>query len=297
MSSVIKLTNLTKAYGKSRGVTDITLEVPTGSVFGFLGPNGAGKTTTISMLVDLIRPTSGQIQLFGLDIGAHSKEIRRRVGFLSADMALDRGLSGWQQLEYLGNLRGNFDREYAAQLAERLECDLTRTFKHLSRGNRQKVALIATLMYRPELLILDEPTSGLDPITQAEFNNIILEHKATGGTVFISSHVLSEVQEVCDTVAFIRDGELVATKNIDELMNESPKLLNVTADKPLLERLEKVAGVRAIKLSDGTLQATFQGDVNQLLAALNGHKVQDFTLSDTDLETAFMKYYEDGPHA
>ena len=201
MTAVIELKNLTKNYGKNRGVSDVTLVVPEGSVFGFLGPNGAGKTTTISMLVDLIRPTSGTVKIFGQDNREHSVENRQKIGFLAGDMAMDNALTGWQQLEYLANLRGGLNRQHAGELAERLKCDLNRKFKTLSSGNRQKIGLIAALMHDPELLIFDEPTSGLDPITQAEFNKIVLEHKAAGKTAFISSHMLSEVQEICDSVA------------------------------------------------------------------------------------------------
>jgi ABC-2 type transport system ATP-binding protein len=293
MSAVIELKNVTKIYGSSRGVEDVTLKVPEGSIFGFLGPNGAGKTTTISMLIDLIRPTSGEIEVLGLDAKTRSREIRTQVGFLAGDMALDASLNGWQQLEYLGNLRGKFDRAYVAELAKRLDCDLGRKFKHLSRGNRQKVGLIAALMNKPELLIFDEPTSGLDPLTQAEFNKIILEHKAAGKTAFISSHMLSEVQEICDSVTFIREGRIIATKSVNELAVESPKLLRLHADKSALAEVEKLAGIIATNRQTGLLDATYQGDLNKLLAVLATHKIKDFSLSDTDLETAFMKYYED----
>ena len=178
MTAVIELKKLTKNYGTNRGISDVTLTVPKGSVFGFLGPNGAGKTTTISMLMDLIRPTSGTVKIFGLDNREHSVETRQKIGFLAGDMAMDNALTGWQQLEYLANLRGGLNRQRVTELAKRLKCDLNRKFKTLSSGNRQKIGLIAALMNDPELLIFDEPTSGLDPITQAEFNKIVLEHKA-----------------------------------------------------------------------------------------------------------------------
>jgi ABC-2 type transport system ATP-binding protein len=293
MPGAIELKNVTKMYGSSRGVEDVTLVVPVGSVFGFLGPNGAGKTTTISMLIDLIRPTKGEIEVLGLNVKTHSKEIRAKVGYLAGDMALDASLNGWQQLEYLGNLRGGFNKAYVSELAKRLECDLSRKFKHLSRGNRQKVGLIAALMHEPELLIFDEPTSGLDPLTQAEFNKIILEHKAAGKTAFISSHMLSEVQEICDSVTFIREGQIIATKSVNELTVEAPKLLRLSADKNVLAEVEKLTGLVITSRQNGLLGATYQGDLNKLLAVLAAHKIKDFSLSDTDLETAFLKYYEE----
>jgi ABC-2 type transport system ATP-binding protein len=294
---VIKLENVTKRYGTSRGVVDVDLEVGPGAIFGFLGPNGAGKTTTISMLVDLIRPTKGTISLFGLDSVRDSVAIRRRIGYLSGDMALDKGLTGWQQLEFFGNLRGNYDKKRVAELAERLDCRLERKFKELSRGNKQKVGLIAALMHDPELLILDEPTSGLDPLVQAEFNKIILEHKERGKTTFISSHVLSEVQEICDLVTFIREGRIIATKRTSELAAESPKQFHVIAKNNAVTRkaLQQTKGVQLAPAEDGAITGTYQGDVNELLTVLAKHKLTDFSLQDADLEASFMRYYEQGP--
>jgi ABC-2 type transport system ATP-binding protein len=291
--AVITVDRVTKLYGKTVGVKGISLEVPKGSVFGFLGPNGAGKTTTISMMVDLIRPTEGKISIFGLDSVDGSFEIRRRIGFLAGDIALEDGLNGWQQLEFFGNLRGNFDKAYVRELAKRLDCKLNRKFKTLSRGNKQKVGLIATLMHRPELLILDEPTSGLDPLVQAEFNKIILEHKHAGKTVFISSHILSEIQELCDQVAFIRKGEIVTSKPLSEIMEGLPKRVRIMgASKALQQRLRKLPGTEQEKASDGHFSFTYSGPVGALLAAIGKEKVTDLTIQETDLETIFMKYYE-----
>jgi ABC-2 type transport system ATP-binding protein len=291
--AVITLDNVTKMYGDMVGVKEISLQVPQGSVFGFLGPNGAGKTTTISMIVDLIRPTSGSIKLFGLDSVAHSRAIRARIGFLAGDIALDEGLSGWQQLEYFGALHGEFNKKYVRELSARLDCKLNRKFKHLSRGNKQKVGLIAALMHQPELLILDEPTSGLDPLIQAEFNKIILEYKQAGKTVFISSHILSEVQEICDQVAFIRDGQVGASKPLSEIIEGLPKRVRILgASKELQQKLHKLSGAEAIKTSDGLVTCTYSGKPQTLLKLLAGEQVTDVTIQDYDLETIFMKYYE-----
>jgi ABC-2 type transport system ATP-binding protein len=291
--AVITLDGVTKMYGQSVGVKKVSLKVSKGSVFGFLGPNGAGKTTTISMMVDLIRPTSGSIKLFGLDSVADSLAIRARIGFLAGDIALDAGLSGWQQLEYFGALHGDFDKAYVKELAARLDCKLNRKFKHLSRGNKQKVGLIAALMHQPELLILDEPTSGLDPLVQAEFNKIILEHKQAGKTVFISSHILSEVQEICDQVAFIRDGQVGTSKPLSEIIEGLPKRVRILgASKELQQRLHKLPGAETVKASDELVNFTYSGKPQTLLKLLAGEQITDVTIQDYDLETIFMKYYE-----
>ncbi len=295
--AVIELKHVTKMYGTSRGVSDLNLSVKEGEVTGFLGPNGAGKTTTISMLMDLIRPTSGDITIFGMDTRKQGVEIRKRIGFLAGDFALDKDLSGWQQLKYYGSLRGSFDKAYIQELADRLECDLSKRFKNLSRGNRQKVGLISALMHRPELLIFDEPTSGLDPLMQAEFNKIIAEHKAAGKTAFISSHVLSEVEALCDNVAFIREGELVATKTMKELTDTSTRYIRVTTkDKKLLEQLGKIKGTKLQNATNEYTEFTSTGDINVVLGLLAKHKVQNVTITEADLESIFMHYYQEVDH-
>lgn len=292
MSPVIKLDKLTKLYGTSLGVKDISLEVAPGSVFGFLGPNGAGKTTTISMLVDLTRPTSGSISIFGLDAQDQSLEIRHRIGYLSGDMALDGGLTGRQQLEFFGNLRGGVPKARIQELAKRLNCNLNKKIKTLSRGNKQKVGLISALMHNPELLILDEPTSGLDPLIQAEFNRIINERKADGKTTFISSHVLSEVQEVCDQAAFIKEGKLIAVRNMLDIAEALPKRVTITGGPTaLVASLRKLAGVKVHVTNKERLEITFDGDINVLLKVLANHKVADVQIQDADLETVFLQYY------
>lgn len=294
MSTVIELSNLTKTYGKSRGVTNINLEVPEGMVFGFLGPNGAGKSTTINMLVNFTHPTSGSIKIFGKDNTKHGLEIRKDIGFLASDMALDGNLTGWQQVEYFGNLRGKCDKSYIKELAKRLDCNLNRKVKTLSRGNRQKVALISALMHKPKLLLLDEPTSGLDPLIQAEFNKIILEHKAAGRTTFISSHVLSEIQELCDRVAFIRQGEIIANKTLDELAEGSPKEIKVICtDKSLATRIKRLGGVRHLKTSGKHITFSYAGSVNDLTHLFGMYTLEDLTIQEAELESTFMQFYED----
>lgn len=281
-------------YGKSRGVKNVSLKVEAGTIFGFLGPNGAGKTTTISMLVDFIRPTEGKINIFGLDSVAQSVEIRKRVGFLAGDFALDGSLTGMQQLEYLGNLRGGVAKTRIAELGRRFECRLNRPIKTLSRGNKQKVGLISALMHDPELLIFDEPTSGLDPLMQAEFNKIIMEHKQQDKTAFISSHVLSEVQEICDHVAFIREGKVIATKHTAKLAAQSPKRIHIIgASSELRGALKQMSQFKLLTSKGVVVEGTFGGDINGLITLLGKYKLQNVTIQDADLETIFMKYYGD----
>ncbi len=294
-SPVIELKGLTKRYPGSSvdALHDVSLKVQPGQIFGFLGPNGAGKSTAITMLVNLMRPTAGSIKIFGKnDEGAESLAIRREIGYLTGDMALDKSLTGWQQLEYIGNLRGDFNKTYVHELARRLDSDLTKKIKSLSRGNRQKIGLIAALMHKPKLLILDEPTSGLDPLIQIEFNNILLENKKTGGTAFISSHVLSEVQELCDQVAIIRKGKLVANKPLIEIVSEAPKHVRFTSSaKNPTEFVKGLKGVSQLK-TDGGVSFMYKGSADQLVKALAKTPLNDLKITDTDLEEIFRKYYE-----
>jgi ABC-2 type transport system ATP-binding protein len=289
---VIELRHLTKLYGTSRGVKDLNLTIGAGQIFGFLGPNGAGKTTTISMLVDLIRPTSGSINLFGLDSVKESLAIRRRIGFLAGDFALDKDLTGWEELEYLGNLKGGYDKKFVQSLAKRLDCNLSRPIHTLSRGNKQKVGLISALMHQPELLIFDEPTSGLDPLIQAEFNKIILEHKEQGKTAFISSHLLSEVQEICNEVAFIREGKFIATKKLSELASAAPKRVRIiTKSETLPGALKKLRGIKHVIHTGNVIECSYEDGTDALIQFLAAYKLDDLTIQEADLETVFMGYY------
>src|SRR3954451_5847054 len=208
MTAVIETEKLTKSYGAHRGIADLDLVVNEGEAFGFLGPNGAGKTTTIRTLLDHLRPTSGRARVFGIDTRTDPTSIHRRVGYLPGEFSLYDKLSGGDTIEYFANLRGGVDAAYQADLIDRLEVDPTRKFKEYSKGNKQKIGLVIALQHRPELLILDEPTSGLDPLVQQTFYAVIREAKAEGRTIFLSSHILSEVERTCDRVAIIRDGRL-----------------------------------------------------------------------------------------
>src|SRR5262249_43437515 len=200
MAAILETTNLTKSYGSSRGIIDLTFAVPEGEVFGFLGPNGAGKTTTIRVLMALLRTDSGTARIAGLDCWDRSVEIKRLVGYLPGELALDQNLTGGQILEYFGHLRGGVDQAYLKQLVDRLGLDPTRKFRQYSSGNKRKIGLIQAFMHRPRLLMLDEPTNGLDPLNQQEFDAMVREVRDDGRTVFLSSHILSEVEQICTRV-------------------------------------------------------------------------------------------------
>lgn len=290
----LKIEHLSKHYNKQHGITDINLEVMRGEVFGFLGPNGAGKSTTINTILDVLRPDEGRITVLDMDHRKNAKEVHRRLGYLSGDMETDPTLTGKQYLRYVSHLYGGANEEKINQLVERLRADVRTKIRHLSRGNRQKIGLIAALMHNPDILILDEPTSGLDPLMQAEFNKIIREYRDEGKTVFISSHILSEVQSICDRVGFIRQGKLIRVSSLESLLKEaSRKVLISFNDKPPVKELEQVGGSNIIA-HDNTVQFTFAGDFNRLIALLGGHLIRNIQITETNLEDLFMNYYQEG---
>jgi ABC-2 type transport system ATP-binding protein len=288
---------LSKSYGRSRarGVVDLDLEVRTGEVFGFLGPNGAGKTTTIRVLLDLIRPTSGRALVLGRDSRKETLAIQARSGYLPGELSMYPNLTGRETLRYLANLRGGVDWGHVAVLAERLDCDLDRKVADLSTGNKRKVGLIQAFMHRPELLILDEPTSGLDPLVQHEFYRLLDETREAGQTVFLSSHVLPEVQRVCDRVAFVREGELVAVEDVAELMGRAVREVEVVFAEPVPpSAFEDVPGVTRVE-TDGkdadSLRLTVAGSLDPVVKALATYPVVDLLSQLPDLEDVFMTFY------
>src|SRR5438067_9989650 len=220
MTAIIEVEVLTKSYGSKRGITNVSFSVEEGEVFGFLGPNGAGKTTTIRLLMALLRADAGTARIAGLDCWQQSVEIKRLIGYLPGELSLDPGLTGGQILEYFGHLRGGVDQAYLKQLIKRFDLDPSRKFRQYSSGNKRKIGIIQAFMHRPRLLILDEPTSGLDPLNQQEFFHILAEAHAQGATVFLSSHVLSEVEHTCDHVGIIREGRLVRAGSVREVVAE-----------------------------------------------------------------------------
>ena len=295
MGHVVHLEHLTKDYGRRRALDDVTLSVEPGEVFGYLGPNGAGKTTTLRLMLGFLRPTAGRAEVCGLDSWRQSSKLHARVGYVAGEVALYDKLTGQEIVTYLGALRGGVDQAYVARLAERLEVELHRPVHTLSKGNRQKIAILQALMARPELLVLDEPTSGLDPLVQQQVHELLREHAADGGAVLLSSHVLSEVQRIADRVGIIRAGRLVAVERLDDLRRKSLHHVkarfrgNVSPDEFALD------GVRDIAVTGDELTcAATQPALDQLLHAITRHEVVDFSCAEADLEDTFLAYYGNG---
>jgi ABC-2 type transport system ATP-binding protein len=295
MGDMIALEHLTKSYGRQRGVIDLTFEVRPGEVFGYLGPNGAGKTTTIRTMLDMIRPTSGRITVLGMDSRADPVKIHRRTGYLPGEMALYDRLTGAEYLRYLASLRGDVDGAYALGLAHRLDCDLSVTIRSLSHGNRQKVALIQAFMHRPELLVLDEPTQGLDPLVQLEFHRLVEEIRGEGRTVFLSSHVMPEVERLCDRVAIIREGSLVAVQDVGDLKAHAVRSISIHFETPVPRAaFERLPGVREVTAQGDVLHVTVAGPVDAVVKEAARHEVVDLESHEPSLEDIFLTFYAEG---
>lgn len=290
----IQTSNLTKRYGRQRGVEDLSIEVREGETYGFLGPNGAGKSTTINVLMGFRNPSSGSAKVLGYDVVREREAIHREVGFMPGELSLYENLTGGELLEYFGNLRGGLDRAYATELAERFSCELDRPIGTLSKGNKQKVGLLQALAHRPKLLILDEPTSGLDPLNQREFYAVVKEAKKTGTTVFLSSHVMSEVEHVCDRVAIIRGGKLVSVEKLAKLHEQALRHVEIEFVKKtpagIFKAIDSVTDVRR----DGHhLHCNVRGSMDAVIKELAGYDVKNIISEHASLEELFYTLYGD----
>jgi len=293
MTTLIQADRLTKRYGDRRGVEGLDLEVRQGEVFGFLGPNGAGKTTTIRLLLDLIRPTSGTIQVLGMAPRHGGTALRRRLGYLAGDFVVDGGQSSRELLTFLGNLRGGVARQRVDDLAERLGLDLSVRIKSLSKGNRQKVGLIQAFMHEPELLILDEPSSGLDPIVQRTFLSMVREAKEAGQTVFMSSHVLSEVEQSADRVGIIRDGRMIAVERFESLRARAVRRVEIIFDTPVPpEAFANLPGIELLSIEGDRLRCLLTGPADRLIKAAARYSVMTIVAAEPDLEELFFTLYQ-----
>ncbi len=293
MNAVIETHQLTKSYGAHRGIVDVELSVAEGEAFGFLGPNGAGKTTTIRTLLDHLRPTSGRATIFGIETTADPVAIHRRLGYLPGEFVLYDKLTGGQTIEYFANLRGDVDRAYQQRLIDRLDVDTSRRFREYSKGNKQKIGLVIALQHRPELLLLDEPTSGLDPLVQQEFYAVIREAKDEGRTIFMSSHILSEVERTCDRVAIIRDGRIVRIDRVAALRDMAHHQVELRFDGPApATEFEGLPGVSELRVEDGTLRMRVNGAITPVVKAAARHELLlDFVSREPTLEETFLAEY------
>jgi ABC-2 type transport system ATP-binding protein len=295
MAAIIEVEGLTKSYGSKRGIAGVSFSVEEGEVFGFLGPNGAGKTTTIRLLMALLRADSGSGRIAGLDCWKDSLQIKRLIGYMPGEPALDPNLTGGQILEYFGHLRGGVDHAYLRQLIQRFDLDTSRKFRQYSTGNKRKVVLIQAFMHRPRLLILDEPTSGLDPLNQQEFDRMVKEASDEGRTVFLSSHVLSEVEKTCTRVGIIRDGSLVRIGDVAEVKAIKRYEITITFANPVpAETFKTLEGVTEVETLDRghAVRLAMQGSADAVIKAAALFPVVSLTSYEPSLEDIFLRYYE-----
>jgi ABC-2 type transport system ATP-binding protein len=294
-SAAIRAEGLTKDYGRGHGVFDLDLAVREGEIFGYLGPNGAGKTTTIRLLLDLIRPTRGRAELLGLDVRRDSVELRRRLGYVPGDLSLYDGLTGRELVNYFASLRGGAGRREADALAARLELDLARQIRQLSKGNRQKVGLVQALMHRPDLLVLDEPTAGLDPLAQEAVHELLREAAADGRTVFLSSHLLAEVERIAHRVGILREGRLVVVEEVGALKARAVRHLEFQFAGPVPDSaFAGLPGVRSARADGAWVRLEVEGEVDAAVKAAAAYEVVNVTSHEPDLEEIFLAYYRDG---
>ncbi|MEE1940380.1 ABC transporter ATP-binding protein [Streptomyces sp. TRM 70361] len=292
MTPVALTEGLSKSYGKHKALDGLSLSINQGEVFGYLGPNGAGKTTTIRLLLDLIRPTSGRIEVFGKSPREGGSELRRRIGYLPGELPLAGRGSGLELLEFLARVRGGVQKATILSLAERLNVDLKRPVHNLSKGNKQKVGIIQAFMHQPDLLILDEPTTGLDPLVQQEFLTMVREAKQNGQTVLMSSHILSEVQHVGDRVAIIRGGKLISVSDVDTLLEQAQRRVEIRFADPVDPRhFSALSGVRDVKVQANTLSCTLDGAADALVKVAARHTVVSLVCEEPDLEEIFLHAY------
>jgi ABC-2 type transport system ATP-binding protein len=290
----VKVQGLTRSYGRRRGILDLSFEVEEGEIFGFLGPNGAGKTTTIRQLMGLMRPTSGSARVFGLDCWRDSRWVKEMVGFLPGDIRLYEKMTGGEFLDFFAAFRRGQNPRRRRGIIERLELDVGQRIKHMSKGNRQKLAVVQALMHDAPLLILDEPSSGLDPLMQVEFVELLEEERTRGKSIFLSSHQLPEVERIADRVAIIREGRLVAVEEVAHLKKLRERRMEVLLGETVPpERFSELEGVRVVSVHPGGkhLELAVRGHLGPLLRALGEMPVEDLTFRPPDLESIFLHYY------
>ena len=293
-SPALATTGLSKRFGPTLALDGLDLEVRRGEVFGFLGPNGAGKTTTIRLLLGLLHPTSGSATVLDMDPWRQAADLHRRLSYVPGEVAVWPQLTGAEILELLGNLHGPVDEAYRDELIERFDLDPSKRGRAYSHGNVQKIGVIAAFMTRPELLVLDEPTTGLDPLMGMAFRRCVREAREDGRTVFLSSHVLSEVEALCDRVGIVRTGRLVDVGSLAELRHLSAHAVEITVDGAMPE-LDRIPGVDVLSVADGRARCEVRGPIGPLLEALADVEVVSFVSREPSLEEIFLRYYGEEP--
>lgn len=292
---ILVIENLSKSFGRNLVLENVNLEINKGEVFGFLGPNGAGKTTTIRAILNVLKPDHGKIRIFGLP-NKKTKKIHRRIGFLSGDMGFEDDLSGRRYLNFVDHIYGGGNKDRINELAKLFQVDLKQKIGNYSRGNRQKIGLIAAILHKPELLILDEPTSGFDPLMQSVFAKMILDFKRRGGTVLMSSHIMSEVQELCDRVAFIKDGSIIGVKDLNGLTDKLTKRVIIKSSPDYIKQIESRAkgqdGLTLLKKNKSKLTFSYVGDIKKLVKFVASQNIQDIMIEEPDLEDVFLDFYK-----
>jgi len=292
MEEVIDTHNLTKFYGKIRGIKDVTLTVNRGEIFGFLGPNGAGKTTTIRLLLNLINPTRGKAEIFGLNTREDSLKIRSRIGYIPGDLSLYESMSGKDLLRFLSSLRTK-ESPLTDDLCHRFQVTLDRKIKGYSKGMKQKVGIVQAFMHDPELVIMDEPTLGLDPLVQREFYKFLKEEQQKGKTFFVSSHILSEVEKVCDRVGIIREGNIVAIEDVETLKEKSGRLMEVTFSNDIIKEDFDIPQISIISIENRTVRFRVTGTMDDVIKHLSHFEIKDLVSKGVSVEDIFMHYYGD----
>lgn len=289
--NVIDIKNLTKTYGKSRGIDGVTLSVKQGEIYGFIGPNGAGKSTTIKVLLNLIFPNSGEAKIFGLDCVTDTTKIKEDLGYVPSEVRYYDDVKVGEIINYAKTFKKNIDEEYVEHLIKTFDVDLNKKIFELSLGNKKKVALIQAFIHKPKLLILDEPTNGLDPLVQQKLFTELVALKNSGSTIFLSSHNLTEVEEFCDRVAIIKEGKIIEVKNIEEFANKRVKRITLKLSQNLSEEVKALGG-EIFEFKDNILIFNYNGDINKLLSLLVKYPVEDLIIEEKKLSEVFMAYYE-----
>ncbi|MBL4953235.1 ABC transporter ATP-binding protein [Neobacillus sp. OS1-32] len=292
--NVIELNNLTKTYGKARGISNISFTVEEGEIFGFIGPNGAGKSTTIRTMLSLIYPTSGSATIFGKDSVKFAPEIKKEIGYLPSEVFYYDNMKVKDLLKYSGSFYKKDCSQRIKQLAELLDLDLNKKIDDLSFGNKKKVGIVQGLLHEPKLIILDEPTSGLDPLMQQKFFDLLKEENKKGTTILFSSHILSEVQKMCDRVAIIKEGELVKVEKISTLKENNHKRFKLETKAPMPQGFLQIAGVQNLEIDGLHVSFLYSGNINLMLQKLAQLELLNLWIEEPDLEEIFMHYYEKG---